>query len=181
MSQPLSWPEEQPPLILWTIHEAANADKVWDNILSDEVFHWQELMKSRDRNGRIYTIAFLRGANDTPDGATQPINHPASVQNSTRMKRMYPECRSPSGRILVCYSEPDGQRRTAISSRDIDDDVLENIMKRTPGVERWEPTGFIAGAIYASIWPMSLGEIGGGVDLMLRYKLMGDVGFAQEP
>jgi hypothetical protein len=28
---------------------------------------------------------------------------------------------------------------------------------------------------------MSLGEIGGGVDLMLRYKLMGDVDFTQEP
>jgi hypothetical protein len=158
-------------VIIWTIHEAANVDKVWDNILSDEVFHWLELKQSRDR---IYTIVFLRGANDTPAVATQPINRSESAQNPVRMKKMYPECRSPSGRVLVCYSEPDGQKRTAISSRDIDKDVLENVMKRTPGVERWEPTGFIAGAIYASVWPMTLGEIGGGVDLMLRYKLLGE-------
>ena len=181
MSQPLSWPEDRPPVIVWTIHEVANTDKVWDNILSDEVFRWQELMQSRDRNGRIYTMAFLRGANDTPEGTTQPTNRSAPVQDPARMKRMYPECRSPSGRVLICYSEPDGQKKTAISSRDIDEDVLQNIMKRTPGAERWEPTGFIAGAIYGSVWPMSLGEIGGGVDLMLAYKLLGDIGFAQEP
>lgn len=54
-------------------------------------------------------------------------------------------------------------------------------MKRTSGVKRWKPTGFITGTTFAGIWPMGLGEIRGGVDLVLGYKLLETSSFSQEP
>lgn len=59
--------------------------------------------------------------------------------------------------------------------------MLEKVIERTSGVKRWKPTGFIAGTTFAGIWPMGLGEIGGGVDLVLGYKLLETSKFSQEP
>jgi hypothetical protein len=56
----------------------------------------------------------------------------------------------------------------------------QRAVESIPGVTFFFPKDWLAGALYASVWPMSVGEMGGAVDALLAVEQKGK-GKAEEP
>lgn len=118
MSEPGTW-DQRSLVILIKMPDGLSTDVIWNTIFSVESLHWSPLMHARDVGARIYAMVFLRGSDTTPDG---PDSINAGQTHGTQLlgaERLYPEYRSWTAKVLVCYKDSDGKSRIAKSNREI--------------------------------------------------------------
>lgn len=159
MADPVEWNSDYPVLIC-KLSNTIDKETIWAAIFSVESLRWTELMHAREGSGSVYAIVFLRGSNTLPESATQ----------LREAQRFYPECRSERGKVLFCYEDDQKVKRIVKPEEEVAQDDLKKAMELLPDHEVLESGDWLTGVLYASVWPMSVAEMGGTVDVLLKQK-----------
>lgn len=169
MSEPGTW-DLRVPVTVIKMPSSISADIIWNAIFSVESLRWPLLMHARDSGAQIYAMVFLRGSDTTPDAPESNSTVQSQATQLLNAQRYYPEYRSWTARVLVCYRDGNGQNMIAKSEREIAMADGKRAVESIPGVTFFFPKDWLAGALYASVWPMSACEMGGAVDALLAVE-----------